>query len=87
MTAVSAVLVLSRVEAAETSAPPFTAPDEIEFRTETVWSEGVRLVAEVFSQEQEVDARLPTIVMCHGWGEKRNIYVLMRFISRVEAIW
>ncbi|MDA7510725.1 lysophospholipase [bacterium] len=66
--AIGAVLVLFRVEAAETPNLPFIAPDGIEFRTETVWSEGVRLVAEVFSQEQKGDARLPTIIMCHGWG-------------------
>ena len=46
----------------------FTAPEDIEFRTANVISEGTRLTAELFSLKANVGKKLPTIVMAHGWG-------------------
>lgn len=45
----------------------FKAPDDIEFRTADIISEGVRMSAELFSP-QGATGKLPTIVMSHGWG-------------------
>src|SRR5262245_53069021 len=47
---------------------PFTPPDDIEFHVRTIMSEGVRMVGEVFSLKSRHDEKLPTIIMCHGWG-------------------
>lgn len=46
----------------------FSVPDEITFRTAGIMSEGVRMAAEVFAPKEPADEKLPTIVMCHGWG-------------------
>ena len=39
----------------------------VEWREAVIWSEGVRLHAEVFSPRGG-EAKLPTILMAHGWG-------------------
>jgi dienelactone hydrolase len=46
----------------------FKAPDNIEFRTANIMSEGVRLQAELFSLKSLTGKPLPTIIMAHGWG-------------------
>lgn len=46
----------------------FKAPDNIEFRTASVMSEGVRLHAELFSLKSLAGKPLPTIIQAHGWG-------------------
>src|SRR5215475_9195070 len=46
----------------------FKAPDNIDFRTANVISEGVRLQAELFSLKSLAGKQLPTIIMAHGWG-------------------
>ncbi|MGA9772031.1 MAG: alpha/beta fold hydrolase [Blastocatellia bacterium] len=46
----------------------FKAPDNIEFRTANIMSEGVRLQAELFSLKTLSGKPLPTIIMAHGWG-------------------
>jgi dienelactone hydrolase len=46
----------------------FRAPDEIDFRTRDVISEGTRMTAEVFSLKSLEGRDLPTIILCHGWG-------------------
>ena len=46
---------------------PFKAPDDIQFRTANIISEGTRMAAEVFSPKI-TDGNLPTIIMSHGWG-------------------
>ena len=46
----------------------FKAPDNIDFRSANVISEGVRLHAELFSQKPLAGKQLPTIIMAHGWG-------------------
>ncbi len=49
-------------------ATQFKAPDNIEFRTANITSEGVRLHAELFSLKSLAGKPLPTIMMAHGWG-------------------
>ncbi|MEO6725564.1 MAG: alpha/beta fold hydrolase, partial [Blastocatellia bacterium] len=46
----------------------FKAPDNIDFRTASVISEGVRLYAEIFSLKSLAGKPLPTIIQAHGWG-------------------
>ncbi|HWQ36483.1 MAG TPA: alpha/beta fold hydrolase [Blastocatellia bacterium] len=46
----------------------FKAPDNIDFRTAGIMSEGVRLHAELFSLKSLAGKKLPTIIMAHGWG-------------------
>ncbi len=53
-------------------APPaaaqFKAPDDIDFRTASAVSEGVRLHVEMFSPKALAGKPLPTIIQAHGWG-------------------
>lgn len=49
-------------------AADFKAPENIEFRTARIMSEGVRLHAEIFSLKSLAGKPLPTIIMAHGWG-------------------
>ena len=46
----------------------FKAPEGISFRTVDILSEGTRIQGEVFAPAQPKAAKLPTIVMSHGWG-------------------
>jgi dienelactone hydrolase len=46
----------------------FGVPEEITFRTADIMSEGTRMAAEVFAPKASANARLPTIIMSHGWG-------------------
>lgn len=46
----------------------FKAPDDIDFRTAKIYSEGVRLHAELISLKSNAGKSLPTIIMAHGWG-------------------
>ncbi len=50
------------------AAAQFKAPDNIDFRTANILSEGVRLHAELFSLKSLAGKPLPTIIMAHGWG-------------------
>src|SRR5207244_1122654 len=52
----------------QTPAASYKAPDNIEFRTANIISEGVRLQAELFSLKSSAGKSLPTIIMAHGWG-------------------
>ncbi len=49
-------------------AAEYKAPDNMDFRTASIMSEGVRLHAELFSLKSLAGKRLPTIIMAHGWG-------------------
>lgn len=49
-------------------AAAFKAPDNIDFRTASIISEGVRLHAELFSLKSNAGKKLPTIIQAHGWG-------------------
>ncbi len=55
----------SRLPAQTESA--FKAPEDINFRTANIISEGTRMAADVFSPK-DAAGKLPTIVMSHGWG-------------------
>jgi dienelactone hydrolase len=46
----------------------WSPPDDIVYRTADIISEGARMSAEVFAPLDPVEGKLPTIVMCHGWG-------------------
>ncbi len=54
--------------AQEASDAKWMPPDDIQFRTDTIISEGTRMAAELFSPRQPSEAKLPTIIMSHGWG-------------------
>ncbi len=43
-------------------------PEGVDWRTDTIVSEGTRLAAEVFSPSGGTGERLPCILMAHGWG-------------------
>jgi uncharacterized protein len=49
-------------------ASAFKAPDNIDFRSANIMSEGVRLHAELFSLKSLAGKQLPTVIMAHGWG-------------------
>ena len=50
------------------SASSFKAPENLDFHTANVMSEGVRLHAELFSLKSLAGKPLPTIIQAHGWG-------------------
>ena len=53
---------------AQPPAATFKPPDTIAYRTANVVSEGVRLSAEVYALKDLAGKRLPTVILCHGWG-------------------
>lgn len=50
------------------AAPSFKAPENIEFRTAKIISEGVRIHAELYSLKSLTGKPLPTVIQAHGWG-------------------
>ena len=60
-------LALSQAVAEEQTAV-FQAPEDVQFRRESILSEGTRMAAEVFAPRSTDKTRLPTIIMSHGWG-------------------
>jgi hypothetical protein len=66
--ALLAATLLAAPAAAQREPAPYTPPEDIAFRKATVISEGTRLAAELFAPKAEEGQRLPTIIMCHGWG-------------------
>ncbi|MGH9935451.1 MAG: alpha/beta hydrolase [Blastocatellia bacterium] len=57
----------------------FRAPEEIDFRTASIISEGVRLHAEIFSLKTLAGKKLPTVLMAHGyrgWGQSDSRLIL-----------
>jgi hypothetical protein len=59
------------VESASQATQPasaFKAPDNIDFHSANIMSEGVRLHAELFSLKSLAGKQLPTVIMAHGWG-------------------
>ena len=46
----------------------FTPPKGITYRQQTIMSDGTRLAAELFALKSQDAKKLPTIIMCHGWG-------------------
>lgn len=47
--------------------PPSFIPDDISVRKATIWSEGTRMAADIYSPKGTV-GKLPTIIMAYGWG-------------------
>jgi uncharacterized protein len=54
--------------APQQAASEFKAPENIDFRTANIISEGVRLHAEIYSLKSLAGKPLPTIIQAHGWG-------------------
>ena len=46
----------------------WSAPEGIDWREGTIYSEGTRLAAEIFSLKSNSGEKLPCILMAHGWG-------------------
>lgn len=60
---------LASLATAQTEAPSsFEPPAGVSYRKATILSEGTRLAAEVFAPAGSEGTKLPTIVLCHGWG-------------------
>jgi outer membrane protein assembly factor BamB/dienelactone hydrolase len=53
---------------AQTPVPPFTPPEDLNVRKANVMSEGTRMTAELFSFKTLEGKKLPTVILCHGWG-------------------
>src|ERR1700687_4399601 len=47
--------------------PAFSLPDDIAVRHATIWSEGTRMAANIYSPKA-ASGKLPTIIMAYGWG-------------------
>lgn len=62
------LLLACSLAAAQQRPSRFRPPDDVDFRTATIISEGTRMAAELFSPKSAGDQKLPTIVMAHGWG-------------------
>ncbi|HEY2837846.1 MAG TPA: alpha/beta fold hydrolase [Pirellulales bacterium] len=52
---------------------PYKPPDEIEYRTANIQSEGTRLSAEIFAPKTRKTNKLPTIILSHGWGGQASL--------------
>ncbi len=48
--------------------PGFKPPENIDFRTVRIVSEGVRIHAELYSLKSLAGKALPTVIQAHGWG-------------------
>ena len=63
------LFVLFNVAAAgQPQRPPFTPPENIDYRKAGIISEGTRMAAEWFALKSLAGQALPTILMAHGWG-------------------
>jgi dienelactone hydrolase len=61
-------LLLPAVTRGQAGGASYQPPNDIRFQTRTAVSEGTRMSAELFSLQSLDGKKLPTIVMCHGWG-------------------
>src|SRR6266478_1345258 len=62
------LVILAAISAAAQPTRPATLPDDVDWRTANIVSEGVRISAEVLSPKSAAGKKLPAIVMGHGWG-------------------
>lgn len=67
-TAVTISVALLAVAATAAAQVRWDPPEGIDWRAATIYSEGTRLAAEVFSLEANSGDRLPCVLMAHGWG-------------------
>jgi dienelactone hydrolase len=56
------------IVAAQNNDAPSEVPADIHFRSASIMSEGTRMAAELFSLKSLDGKKLPTIILCHGWG-------------------
>jgi dienelactone hydrolase len=61
-------LVIPAVARGQAGAAAYQPPKDIDFQKRIVASEGTRMAAELFSRQSLDGKKLPTIIMCHGWG-------------------
>jgi dienelactone hydrolase len=66
--AVCSLSVADAQQALTQRAADIRVPDDIERRIANIYSEGVRMQAEIYSPKSSSDKKLPTILMAHGWG-------------------
>jgi dienelactone hydrolase len=67
-TAAAVAIALAAMVPAWAHAQGFQPPEGVTFRKATILSEGTRMAAEIFAPAGSDGEKLPTIVMCHGWG-------------------
>ncbi len=68
MAIIAGAVVLARTATAQAPDASFKPPEEVRFRTASIVSEGTRMAAEVYSPKASEGKRLPTVILCHGWG-------------------
>ncbi|MDE0265258.1 MAG: acetylxylan esterase [Bryobacterales bacterium] len=66
--ALVAVICLSQSGVGAFAQQEWRAPVGVNWRTDTILSEGTRLAAEIFSPSDRDGEMLPCILMAHGWG-------------------
>ncbi len=66
----------------EAAEPSWQPPKDVAYRVETIISEGTRMAAEIYTPRDESNAKLPVIVMSHGWGAQLGRSVLTQSPSR-----
>jgi uncharacterized protein len=59
---------LPAVSPGQAGGVPYQPPKDIRFQKRSIVSEGTRMAAELFSPQSPEGKKLPTIIMCHGWG-------------------
>jgi uncharacterized protein len=60
--------VLSATARAQEGSPPPAVSEGVEFRARDIMSEGTRMSAEVYLPKGKAGEKLPTVILCHGWG-------------------
>ncbi|MBX9792171.1 MAG: alpha/beta fold hydrolase [Pirellulales bacterium] len=67
------VALMPAIAAGQAPRREYKPPDDINYRQATILSEGVRMAAEVYCAKASGDAKLPTIIMSHGWGGQASL--------------
>ncbi len=62
------VFLLPAVTRGQAAGATYQPPTGIHFENRAIVSEGTRMAAELFSLQSLDGKKLPTIIMCHGWG-------------------
>jgi pimeloyl-ACP methyl ester carboxylesterase len=70
-TIVMLAAIMGSVSAQQTPLPrgpeQFSIPEDVSLREATIWSEGTRMAANLYSPRRAA-GKLPTIIMAYGWG-------------------
>jgi dienelactone hydrolase len=53
---------------AQGDAQAYVLPGDLGYQARDIMSEGVRMAADVFWKKSGESEKLPTIILCHGWG-------------------